>query len=183
MELWKGPDLTVKALAQLRDVPGWRLWLAGGVQRESEQALADSIRRIAAEAGITDRVAFLGQRDDVPRLLRAADIYCQGNRGPEGFGLSFLEAGYCGLPVVTTDLGGAGELIDSETGTLVPASEDATALADALHRLIADPKRRTELGERARRKAIHMCDAQQQLARLAGLLRSIARTRAPLVAV
>ena len=145
IEAWKGPDRTLHALARLRDIPGWRLWMAGGPQRHEERALYENLKRIAEEAGIGERVAFLGQRSDVPALMRAADIYCQGNRGPEGFSLAFLEAGFCGLPIVTTDLGGAAEIVDASTGILVPPGEDVTALSEALRSLITDADRRAAL--------------------------------------
>ena len=63
---------------------------------------------------------WLGQRRDVPELLAAADIYCQPNVGAEPFGIVFVEALYTGLPVVTTALGGALEIIDASCGVLVP---------------------------------------------------------------
>jgi glycosyltransferase involved in cell wall biosynthesis len=175
MEAWKGADLTLNALARLRDVPGWRLWLAGGVQRTQEQRFHDHLRRLVADHKIGDRVTFLGQRSDVAVLMRAADIYCQGNRGPEGFSLSFLEASYCGLPVVTTDLGGASEMVDATTGILVPAGEDVAPLAEALRDLISEPHKRSEMGARARQKAIHLCEPRQQLFRLAGLFEAVSR--------
>lgn len=167
MEAWKGPDLTLTALARLRDLPNWRLWLAGGAQRPEEQELVRYLHRLTDELGIADRVTFLGQRSDIPDLMQSADIYCQGNRGPEGFSLSFLEASYSGLPVVTTDLGGAGEMVDGETGFLVPPGEDVTQLASALRELITNPGLRAEMGIRAREKAIRLCEPKQQLARLA----------------
>ena len=106
MEPWKGPDLTLRALSRLRDLPGWQFWLAGGVQRPSEQPFYDSLRRIAGELGSRTGSASLGSVRTWGRLMRVADVYCQGNRGPEGFSLAFLEASYCGLPIVTTDLAG-----------------------------------------------------------------------------
>ena len=168
IERWKGPDLTLKALVRLKDVPGWKFWLAGGPQREHEHALASELREIAAAGGISDRVSFLGQRSDVPRLMRAADVYSQGNRGAEGFSLSFLEASYTGLPIVTTDLGGAGEMIDPETGVLVPPGEDVGELAEGLRGVLTDAARRARKGERARAKAVRLCDTKQQFHKLAG---------------
>jgi glycosyltransferase involved in cell wall biosynthesis len=170
IEAWKGPDRTLHALARLRDVPGWRLWMAGGPQRHEECALYENLQRIAEEAGIAERVAFLGQRSDVPALMGAADIYCQGNRGPEGFGLTFLEAGFYSLPVVTTDLGGAAEVVDAATGILVPPGEDVTELSEALRCLITDADRRAALGAQAHERVIRSCDTGQQLRRLADLL-------------
>jgi glycosyltransferase involved in cell wall biosynthesis len=179
IEAWKGPDLVLKALGRLRDRPGWVFWLAGGVQRPSEQPYYDALCQIVAELGIAGRVRFLGQRSDVGRLMRAADLYCQGNRGPEGFGLSFLEAGFCGLPVVTTDLGAACEVIDPETGILVPPGEDPAGLAEALGSLLADPDRRAGLACRAREKAVRLGDPHQQIQRLARILAGSRMTPAP----
>jgi glycosyltransferase involved in cell wall biosynthesis len=167
IEAGKGPDRTIAALARLRDLPSWRLWLAGGAQRPEEQELVQYLHRLTGELGIADRVTFLGQRSDIPDLMQSADIYCQGNRGPEGFSLSFLEASYSGLPVVTTDLGGAGEMVDIETGFLIPPGEDVAQLASALRELITKPALRAEMGTRAREKAIRLCEPGQQLARLA----------------
>jgi glycosyltransferase involved in cell wall biosynthesis len=176
IESWKGPDLTLRALARLRDLPRWQFWLAGGIQRPSEQPFFDLLHQIASDGEIANRVRFLGQRSDVARLMRAADLYCQGNRGPEGFSLSFLEASYCGLPIITTDLGGASEMIDPETGILVPPEEGVTGLADALRSLLVDPDRRATMACRARAKAVRLGDARQQLRRLAGFLASTSPT-------
>jgi glycosyltransferase involved in cell wall biosynthesis len=170
IEAWKGADRTLRALARLRDVRGWCLWIAGGPQRPEEEALYENLQRLAADAGVGDRVRFLGQRSDVPVLMRAADIYCQGNRGAESFGLSFLEAAFCGLPIVTTDLGGVSELVDASTGILVPPGEDITALSEALRRLTTDAGQRSALGARGREKALRLCDTGQQIRRLADLL-------------
>lgn len=174
MEPWKGVDRVVRSLGQLSQTSGWRFWVAGGVQRASEQVYADEVHRMARDLGIHDRVTFFGQTNEVPKLLRAADIYCQGNRGPEGFSLSFLEASYCGLPVVTTDIGGAGEMIDEQTGVLVPPGEDVGPLAAGLSRLIADPRLRSEMGLRAHEKAVRVSDPRQQFVKLKEWLRSVA---------
>jgi glycosyltransferase involved in cell wall biosynthesis len=165
IEPWKGPDLVLRALGRLTGLPNWRFWLAGGAQRKQELSYFDELKRIAVEAGIGNRVEFLGQRSDVSVLMRAADLYCQGNRGPEGFGLSFLEAGYCGLPIVTSALGGAAELIDPSTGNLV-APEKVEDLAEALRALVTDADRRKAIGDRAKAKAIEMCHATKQMRQL-----------------
>ncbi|VTU00944.1 glycosyl transferase family 1 : Group 1 glycosyl transferase OS=Corallococcus coralloides (strain ATCC 25202 / DSM 2259 / NBRC 100086 / M2) GN=mshA2 PE=4 SV=1: Glycos_transf_1 [Gemmataceae bacterium] len=169
LERWKGPDVVIRALGPLRDVPGWRFWFAGGAQKAGEVEYLDELRRAARDERIEDRVHFLGARTDVPRLMRAADVYAQGNRGPESFGLSFLEASYSGLPAVTFDLGGVREVIDPASGVLVQPG-DTNGFTDALRRLIADPKLRTEMGERASQKAVERFDLGRQLNRLRDLL-------------
>jgi len=176
MEAWKGPDQCLKAFARLRDLPGWRFWVAGGVQRPSERPLFDSLVRIAEEAGIGDRVRFLGHRTDIARILRAADVYCQGNRGAEGFGLAFLEAGYCGLPVVTTDLGPAREVIHPTTGILVPPGEDVTPLSDAFRTMIVDSPRRARMARLSSVRARLLADPDRQINGLAVLLEGASRS-------
>jgi glycosyltransferase involved in cell wall biosynthesis len=172
LERWKGHSLLLSALARLRDRPGWVAWIAGGAQRPAEQAYLDELTTAAREAGIADRVRFLGQRSDVPRLLAAADIHCQPNTGPEPFGIAFIEALYAGRPVVSTRLGGAAEIVDETCGLLVPPG-DADALAQALVRLIDDPGTLARLGAGGPARARTLCDPTKALTRLESLLRSV----------
>ena len=92
LERWKGQAVHLAALGLLREVPGWECWLAGGVQKSGEGRFLNELRSIAERVGIADRVRFLGQRADVPRLMAAADVLCQPNTGPEPFGIVLVEA-------------------------------------------------------------------------------------------
>lgn len=140
MEGWKGHGKLLEALALLRDEPGWLAQLAGGPQAASEQVYFDALKAQAQTLGIAERVEFLGQRSDVPALLAAADIYCQPNLDAEGLGLSFVEAMATGLPVITSRLGPAEEVV-GQAGVLLPAG-DAYAVAQALRKLIKSPEAR-----------------------------------------
>jgi glycosyltransferase involved in cell wall biosynthesis len=122
----------------------------------------------ARNDGSGERVNFLGQRGDVARLL-AADIHCQPNTGPKPFGITFIEALYAGLPVVTTSIGGAMEIVDGSCGMLV-APHDPAALAGALRALIEDGELRARLGEAGPARAATLCDPARQMARLAEIL-------------
>lgn len=170
LEEWKGQCVHLDALARLKDVPGWVAWFAGGAQKVGEAFYRTELERIAASAGIADRVRFLGQRADVPRLVAAADIYCQPNTGPEPFGLVYVEALAAGLPVVASGFGGAVEIVDDRCGALTPPG-DAGAVAAALRELISDPVRRAALGAAGPRRATELCDPAAALARLASLIR------------
>jgi glycosyltransferase involved in cell wall biosynthesis len=169
LERWKGHALLLEALGRIADVPGWACWVAGGSQRPHEQRYLDELRQAATSLGIAQRVRFVGQRDDIPRLLAAADVHCQPNSGPEPFGIAFVEALYAGLPVVTTALGGALEIVDPSCGILVPAG-DAASLATALRGLIENPDRRKALGAAGQSRAAALCDPSRQLQRLYELL-------------
>lgn len=104
-----------------------------------------------------DGVELLGERDDVPALLAASDVFVLSSLS-EAMPISILEAMAAGLPVVATAVGGIPEVVvDGETGFLVPA-EDTGALTDALARLVADPELRRRLGAAGRRRAEELFD-------------------------
>ncbi len=165
MEEWKGHRPHLSALARLGGVPGWACWMVGGAQRPHEARYLEALRAEAAALGIGARVNFLGQRGDVARLLAAADIHCQPNSGPEPFGITFVEALYAGLPVVTTAIGGALEIVDGSCGMLVEPNDPA-ALAAALGKLIEDGELRARLGAAGPARAAALCDPRAQMAAL-----------------
>lgn len=169
LERWKGHTLLLDALAQLRDVPNWKCWMAGGAQRPAETAYLQELQCQAGQSGLGDRVRFLGQRKDVPRLLAAADIHCQPNLGPEPFGIAFIEALYAGLPVVTTALGGALEIVTEGCGRLVPPTDPAK-LTEMLRQLVEQADTRKALGANGSRRAECLCGPTQGLPRLREVL-------------
>jgi glycosyltransferase involved in cell wall biosynthesis len=152
LEAWKGHRVLLDAAARLRG--SFAVWIAGGAQRPHEAAYLASLTAFAGAHLPPGRVRFLGDRNDVPRLMAAADIYCQPNTAPEPFGVVFVEALAAGVPVVTSAMGGAMEIVDDRCGALVD-TVSAEAFAAALQRLIDDRERRAWLGsagpERARR--------------------------------
>ncbi len=168
-EPWKGHTVLLEALSDLRDVPGWVWWQVGGAQRPAEAAYLGSLKQMANRFGISDRVRWIGERDDVPRLLAAADLYCQPNLEPEPFGVAFVEALAAGLPVVTVGRGGVCEIVDASCGVLVPP-RDPRALAAELKQLIEDDGRRSLLAAAAPARARRLCDPASALRRLADLL-------------
>jgi glycosyltransferase involved in cell wall biosynthesis len=165
-ERWKGHVLLLEALSLLK--PGdWQVWIAGGPQRPHEKRYYSDLQATAQRLGIGDRIIWLGDRRDIPRILAAADIHCQPNTGPEPFGNAFIEAMQAGLPVVTTRLGAAPEIID-ETCGLLTAPGDPRSLANALQTLMAAPARNVLGGGAARAKTL--CDPAQQMRCLFGAL-------------
>jgi len=114
----------------------------GALQAETE-ALAQAL-------GLGRSVRFLGVRDDVPELMRAADGYVMSSAW-EGMPIVLLEASAAGLPVVTTLVGGNHEVVlENETGFLVPP-RDSDALGLAMLRLMESPEaRRRSMGKRGR---------------------------------
>jgi glycosyltransferase involved in cell wall biosynthesis len=169
MEPLKGHAVLLDALAHLRERAGWTCRLAGGAQRAHEAQYLASLRARAQTLGIADRVEFLGERSDIRRLLAASDIYCQPNVEPEAFGISLVEALAAGLPVVTSALGGAKEIVDETCGVLVEPG-DSPRLAEELAALLDDRGRRERLGARGPERARALCDPASQMPRIAEIL-------------
>jgi len=165
-EAWKGHRALLEAVARIAEP--WRLWIAGRAQRGDEDTYERALRDFSAASGLSDRVTFLGERRDVPALMRAADLLCQPNTAPEPFGLAFVEALYAGLPVVTTAMGGALEIVTPSCGVLVPPG-DSDAFDSALRTLLVDRQARARLGSAGPARARELCDPRRQLASLAEL--------------
>ncbi len=166
-ERWKGHRELIAALCDIKEP--WTLWIAGRPQRGDEAEYERDLRSLVDGGGISERVRFLGERRDVPELMRAADVHCQPNSAAEPFGLTYVEALYAALPVVTTGVGGALEIVTPECGLLVPPG-DAEALRNALRRVIDDPELRARLGAAGPPRAAALCDPARQLALLADVM-------------
>ena len=100
---------------------------------------------------LEDKIYFLGNRNELPPLYRAMDIFVMSSIR-EGFPLTILEAMAANIPIVATDVGGVGECIEHEKdGILVPA-RNPKALATAIQILFADPSLMEELAKNASEK-------------------------------
>lgn len=147
---WKGHAVLIEALETLVDLP-WTMVFAGG--HDSENLRRDLAARIASGPA-RDRIHLAGSRDDVPALLRAADLAFSVATEPEAFGRAAIEAGAMETPVIATAHGGSLETVrDGETGWLVPP-KDARALSTAIRAALADPARARMIGETARRHVL-----------------------------
>lgn len=135
----------VRAFASIqKQMPARLLLLGDGPDRE--HALA-----VAADLGCKHRVEHLGMRDDLEQVLPTADLFLSASQ-TESFGLSILEAMSCGVPCVSTAVGGVSEVI-GDTGTLVPFSEPEM-MATAAIELLNNPELHTSQSIAARKRAI-----------------------------
>jgi glycosyltransferase involved in cell wall biosynthesis len=107
------------------------------------------LEKLAKELCIDDRVFFLGYWENALEVYRMLDIFVLPSFS-EGFPTVNLEAMAAGLPVITTDVGGAAEAVkDGDCGYVVPP-RDANALAEAILRLSDDVSLRSAMGSRAK---------------------------------
>lgn len=155
--LWtyKGHADLLAALATARLDADWCLLLVG-----REQGAGAALRRQAEQLGLDDRVSFMGERDDVPRILAAADVgVCVSHE--EGFSNAVLEYLAAGLPSVVTDVGGNREAV-GEAGIVVAAA-DVQGIRQAIEAM-GSAATRAALGEkavvRAERFSMRQCIAE-----------------------
>lgn len=143
----KRHEVALRAMAQLSARIGSPYLVLAG-----DGPLTESMKRLAEEIGIAERVLFLGYRNDIADLMGAADCLLLTSRS-EGVPQAVTQALGIGLPVVATAVGGVPELVhDRRTGLLVPA-EDVAAIADALEYLFLHPEEAKELARQGREHA------------------------------
>lgn len=125
--------------------------------------------------GLTERVRFLGYRRDVADLMAAMDIMALPSHR-EPFGIVYVEAMLCGLPVIACDAGGAPEVVvPEETGLLVPP-RSPKPLARALTRLATEAALRHRLGEAGRRRARQRFSLATMVAETEGVYRTLLKS-------
>lgn len=126
------------------------------------------LERIAHAYDLTARLRFLGHRDDVPRLMAAADIVVLPSEY-EGLPNVVMEAMALSKPVVATEAPGTTELVvNGATGVLVPIGQ-VPDLAREIRDLIRDPDRARALGQAGRARVVAEFQARAMIARFAAL--------------
>jgi glycosyltransferase involved in cell wall biosynthesis len=169
---WKAQDDAVRILAELkREHPDVCLLLVGSPKFTSRAARYDStafagrLDRLVSSLGVQEEVRFLGERDDVPEVLRAADIVLVPSWA-EPFGMCVIEAMAMELPVLATSVGGPKEVIThGRDGLLLPPREP-TAWAAAASRLLRDSELRGSIGRAARQRVVERMNAAKYVDRV-----------------
>jgi glycosyltransferase involved in cell wall biosynthesis len=148
-ERQKGLDVLLSAVPLLeRELPDLRVFIGG---REGLQTTR--LRERCDELDLADRVAFIGQRDDVADLMCAADVWCVPSRW-EGLGSILIEAMALEVPVVATSAPAIREVAgDPPCFRMVPP-DDPCALAGALLEALRDPTRSQSMTLRGRERFI-----------------------------
>jgi glycosyltransferase involved in cell wall biosynthesis len=128
--------------------------------------------RVLGDARLRAAVIFCGFRRDIPRILRASSLLvCPSDF--ETYGMANLEAMACGIPVISTNVGGPSEtIIDGATGFLVPP-RDADALAARVNQLLGDSALRARMGAHARARVEQAFALRDSVARLQEIYRAL----------
>jgi len=179
---WKGQDTAIEALAALHaQGVDAHLLLIGSAKfvaratRYDNEAYLRRLRELARAAGIEERVSWLGERDDVPELIRALDILLVPS-WEEPFGRTVLEGMALEVPVLATNVGGPAEILRDGREGLLLAPRQAADWAQAVAALAADQGRRAQMGRAGReRVALRFTLAAHAAAVLEVYQRALAR--------
>jgi glycosyltransferase involved in cell wall biosynthesis len=164
----KGCDLTIRAFARV----------VSATQQVQLQIYGDGpartqLEKLVVSLGLCESVFFHGYVDEhqIAEALPSCDVFVQHSLTKEGSPVSIAEAMACGLPIVTTPVGGIAEqVVDGLNGLLVQ-ERDVDAMFLAMHRLAVNRDLRLKLGQAGHRRATTAFDCSRQTHRLAQVIR------------
>jgi glycosyltransferase involved in cell wall biosynthesis len=164
---WKGHDDLLEAFGYVSGRwPKTELHIFGRGSEDYEHELRQRVR----ELSIVDRVTWHGFVANRAAIFSKLDICVVPSRSEDPLPTVAIEAASFGLPVVATRRGGLPEIIeDGITGFLVP-SNDPTALAEGIQRLLADPDLRRSMGVKARKHMLQHFSSERFVREFLSLL-------------
>jgi glycosyltransferase involved in cell wall biosynthesis len=166
----KGVDQVIRAVAELRgDLARTQLAIAGS--GSLDRGFESHLRALGAQL-LGPRVRFLGPRQDIAAILRAADVLALAS-SLEGLPLGVLEAQACGTPVVAYPAAGIPEVIRNGQTGLLARQDDFMQLSACIGRLLADPDLRARLARAAREQVVASFTLERQADRQAQLLEEV----------
>ena len=143
----KGPLYLLRAMGEIwQNHPDIHLVYVG------KGDLEEDVKREASRTGVSDKVKFLGWRDDIPEIMQVLDIFVLPSLN-EGMGRVLVEAMASGKPIVASNVGGIPDLVkDGQNGFLVGPG-DVNGLSLAMKKLIEDEELRVKMGAKGRAMA------------------------------
>jgi phosphatidylinositol alpha-1,6-mannosyltransferase len=174
---WKGHDTVLRALpAIVAEVPEAMYLIVG------EGPFRPDLERLVAQLGLEERVVFAGfvPESELPVYYRAADVLAVPSREViedvpiEGFGIVYVEAGACGVPVVGGCGGGTNESIEDRVTGFRVDHNDPAAVASAVVRTLEDRESAQRMGRAGRRRAVDLYDWKIQADGLRRFLEGVA---------
>ncbi len=170
----KGVDTVIRAVAGVAEsFPGLHLLVAGTGPEEKR------LKNLADRMGLRSQIHFLGSvnYEDLPRYYNLADLFllASNTRLPdvEGFGIVFLEANACEVPVIGTDSGGVPcAIVDGKTGLIVKENRP-DEMEQAIRRLIEQPKIAETMGMRGRKRVLEELNWDRVSERLYGKMEEL----------
>ncbi len=161
----KGHEILISAMKDIKDA---RLVIIG----RGEAGYINRLKALSESYGISDRVFFMGYREDIPSILKEIDILVV-TSFTEGFSRAILEAMAAGKPVIATDVGGNREAVaDGLTGYIVPPG-DSNALVNRIKDLINAPEKRERMGRAGRKRVEEEFTIEKNIEKVEGIYREL----------
>jgi len=143
----KNFSMMIRAFSKIAShFPDWQLVIYG------EGPLRSSLETLIYNLGLEKRVFLYGRTENVIGELLKSSIFCMSTNA-EGMSNALIEAMCCGLPIVSTNVSGAKELIQPPEGGIVIPVGDEGAMSIALHKLMGNVEHRRQIGENNRNRA------------------------------
>lgn len=137
----------VRILAEVRKkIPAKLVFVGDGPDRSETE-------RFVRELGLNDCVLFLGKQTALPEILSVADLFLLPSQ-QESFGLSALEALSASVPVIATNVGGVGEVVEHGESGFLAELGDIDRMARYCVELLTSPKKMASFQTAARRRAV-----------------------------
>ena len=108
---------------------------------------------IAEKLGISDKICFMGLRENIVPILNISDLYMLPSRS-ESFGLSALEALSCSVPVIGTKNGGLPEVVEDNVSGFLVDPDDVDLIADSALKILSDRSLKDRMSKAARQRAL-----------------------------
>ena len=155
----KDQTTLLKAVNYLnKSVGKWKLYIAG----EDRASMLHELKNYVIENKIEDKVYFLGNTENIASLLTNSDVFVLTST-TEALPVSIMEAMACGLPIISTDVGGCSELVaDGENGFLTEV-KDFEGIGKKLKELYSDDEMKKKMGEESRNRAIKFFSEEKMI--------------------
>ena len=169
---WKGHIFLLEAFSEvIKSYPEAKMCFVG----RDAVGLKNELESFARKRGILKNTYFLGERRDIPEILRALDVFVLPSL-TEGLGISLLEAMYLGLPAVASGTEGVLEVIEDQKDGILTSCGNSYALARKIESLLKDRKKSEQLGFNAREKVKKYFSTHAYIQKLESFYEGLART-------
>ena len=177
---WKADKIVLLSITHLRKDKGLELLIrafskAARVHGNIILAIVgdgpdlNNLKDLTKQLEITDRVKWLGQRNDTEKLMGSADIFILTPIWEEPFGYVFAEASSCGLPVIATNSGGIPEIVENGKTGIILEKNDITGISSAMCKLADNDDLRKQMGQKGRKRIEKYFDIKMQVRQIVDL--------------
>lgn len=174
---WKGQKYFIEAFKLLAPKYLDLYGLIIGGWSEMDHDYLGLLQQTVKDAGLENRIRFLGYRKDTPALLSILDVFVHASIQPEPFGMVLLEAMAARIPIIATKFGGPIEILDSGGCGALVQPEDGRAIAEECIKYFTDEVYRRDIVEKAYKRLCEKFHIQKTVNHIAQLMETVQGNR------